>query len=136
MINRKHPILRAAIVVSAGLAALGLTALPAYAKADIYFAAGPHNVRAGKPMHLTGNAVDDNATFNRFCIQERSGHGGWHSIRCTPGAYNGGGGLNLWLRTRHRGLVLFRAVLIEGSSPKDAHPEVHLVSRAFALAVS
>jgi hypothetical protein len=136
MINRDHPILRAAVVTAVGVCTLSMTSVPAYAKSDIYFVAAPHNVHLGRHIHLTGNAVDDNATFNRFCIQQRSGHAGWRSIKCTPGSYNGGGGLNLWLRPRHRGLVLFRGVLFEGASPKDRHPGVHLVSRAFALAVS
>ncbi len=136
MTNRDRRALRAAVVAAAGVCALSLTTVPAYAKADIHFVAGPHNVRLGRPIHLTGDAVDDKASFNRFCIQRRYGHGGWHTIRCTPGSYNGGGGLNMWLRPHQRGLVLFRGVLIEGRSAKDKDPEVQLVSRAFALAVS
>lgn len=136
MINRRHRALRIAVVATVGACALGLTATPVYAKGDIYFAAGPHNAHLGKPIHLSGDAADDNATFNRFCIQQRSGHGGWHTIRCAPGAYNGGGGLNVWVRPERRGLVLFRGVLFEGASPKDRHPRTHLVSRVFALAVS
>jgi hypothetical protein len=136
MINRRHRVLRAAVVATVGACAVSLAAPPAYAKSDIYFSAGPHNARLGKPIHLSGDAVDDNARFNKFCIQRRSGHGGWHTIRCSPGSYNGGGGLNLWLRPEKRGLVLFRGVLVEAASPKDKHPEVQLVSRVFALAVS
>lgn len=136
MMHRNHWIRRAAVIAAVGVCTLGLTSVPAYAKADIYFVAGPHNVRMGRPLHLTGDAVDDNATFNTFCIQRRSGHGGWHTLRCAPGGYNEGGGLNVWLRPRQRGLVLFRGVLLEGSSPKDRSAKVHLVSRAFALAVN
>lgn len=136
MINRERRARRSGVVAVAGVCALGLMTFPASAKADIYFVAGPHNVRLGRPMHLTGDAMDDNATFNRFCVQRRFGHGGWVTIRCSPGAYDGGGGLNVWLRPRQRGLVLFRGVLVEGSSPRDAHPRVQLVSRAFALAVT
>ncbi len=137
MINRRHRALRAAVVATVGACVFGLTsAAPAYAKADIYFAAGPHNAHLGKPIHLSGEAADDNATFNRFCMQQRWGHGGWHTIRCAPGGYNGGGGLNVWVRPRQRGLTLFRGVLIEGASPVDRHSRVHLVSRVFALAVS
>lgn len=124
----------AALTVLLTVIGLGIAA-PAQAKADIRFAAGPHNARVGKPIHLSGSAIDDNATFNRFCIQQRYGQAGWHTIRCARGSYNGGGGLNVWLRPSHRGLMLFRAVLFEGRSPTDPHPRIHLVSRAFALAV-
>ena len=133
---RHNQVLRTAVVATAGACALTLAAPPAYAKADIYFSAGPHNARLGRPIHLSGDAVDDNATFNRFCIQQRFGHGGWRTIRCAPGAYNGGGGLNVWVRPKRRGLMLFRGVLFEGASPKDRHPAEHLVSRVFAVAVS
>ena len=124
------------VALTVFLAVIGLgDAVPAQAKADIRFAAGPHNARVGQPIHLSGSAVDDNATFNRFCIQQRYGHSGWHTIRCAHGSYNGGGGLNIWLRPRRRGLVLFRGVLTEGRSAADPHPRIHLVSRAFALTV-
>ena len=127
---------RPAVVVAAALCVLALTAAPAEAKSDIYFSAGPHNTRVGRPVHLSGEAVDDNATFNRFCVQRRAGHGGWHTIRCARGGYNGGGGLNIWVRPRLRGLVLFRGVLFEGASSGDRHPRACLVSRVFALAIS
>ncbi|MDI5966267.1 hypothetical protein POF50_020115 [Streptomyces sp. SL13] len=123
----------AALAVALGVLCLGIA--PAYAKSDIYFAAGPHNARLGRPVHLSGSAVDDNATFNKFCIQRRYGHGGWNTVRCAHGSYNGGGGLNVWLRPERRGLVLFRGVLLEGRSAADKHPRIHLVSRVFALAV-
>ncbi len=115
---------------------LSVVARPAMAKSDIYFAAGPHNVRVGRPIHLSGSASDDKATFNRFCIQQRSGHETWHTIRCAKGGYSGGGGLNLWLRPRRRGLTMFRGVLFEGGSAKDRHARIHLISRTFALAVA
>ncbi len=136
MTDQDRRTLRAAVVAAVSVSVLSLTTIPAYAKADIHFVASPHNVRLGRPIHLTGDALDDNATFNRFCIQQRHGHGGWRTIRCTTGAYNGGGGLNVWLRPGQRGLVLFRGVLVEGASPKDTRLRVHLVSRAFAVAVS
>lgn len=136
MTRSKRRTQRAAALVVAGVSALGLAAAPpVHARTDIHFAAGPHNARLGKPVHLSGSAVDDNATWNRFCMQKRSGHGGWHTIRCSHGAYNGGGGLNVWVRPDRRGLVLFRGVLFEGDSPRDRHPDAHLVSRVFALAV-
>jgi hypothetical protein len=136
MINRSHQALRAVVVATVGACAFSMSAPPAFAKSDIFFTAGPHNARLGRPIHLSGDAIDDSATFNRFCIQQRSGHAGWRTIRCTRGSYNGGGSLQLWVRPQRRGLVMFRGVLVEGLSPKDRHPKVHLVSRVFALAVS
>jgi hypothetical protein len=123
------------LLTAAALVGLAVTAEPALAKADIYFAAGPHNAHVGRPIHLSGSASDDNASFNRFCIQQRYGHGTWHTIRCAAGGYSGGGGLNVWLRPERRGLTLFRGVLLEGRSRSDRHARIHLISRAFALAV-
>jgi hypothetical protein len=135
MFNRNRGTMRAAVIAAVGVCAIGLASTSAWAKSSIYFAAGPHDVRMGRQIHLTGNGDDDNSTFNRFCIQERSGHGGWRTLKCSHGDYNGGGGLNMTVRAQHRGVVQFRGALVEGSSPKDKHPKVHTVSRTFSIAV-
>jgi hypothetical protein len=135
MFNRNRRSMRTAVIAAVGISVIGLASTSAWAKSDIYFSASPHNVRVGGLIHLTGDGDDDNATYNRFCIQQRSGHGDWRTLRCSHGAYNGGGGVNLSIRAQHRGAVQFRGALIEGSSPKDKHPNVHLVSRTFTIDV-
>ncbi|MCQ4083310.1 hypothetical protein NGB36_22555 [Streptomyces sp. RB6PN25] len=116
--------------------AVGLATTAASAKSDIYFVAAPHNVHLGGEIRLTGNGDDDNFTFNRFCIQQRQGRGGWQTLRCSHGQYNGGGGLNMWIRAGRRGLVQFRGALVEGTSPTDKHPKTHLTSRVFEVDVN
>ncbi|MDF3290365.1 hypothetical protein [Streptomyces silvisoli] len=135
MFNRSRGTLRAAVIAAVGISTIGLASTSAWAKSDIYFSAGPHDVRVGKLIHLTGNGDDDNSTYNRFCIQERSGHGSWRTLRCSRGDYNGGGGINMSIRAQHRGVVQFRGALVEGSSPKDKHPKVRLFSRTFSIDV-
>ncbi|PWI41862.1 hypothetical protein [Streptomyces sp. ICBB 8177] len=135
MIHRNRRTLRLAVVAASGLCALGLAAGTASAKSGIYFSAGPHNVRLGSLIHATGHGEDDNATFNKFCVQERSGGSAWKTLRCSRGSYNGGGSVSISTRAERRGVVSLRGVLLEGSSPKDNHPKVRLTSRVFALAV-
>lgn len=136
MINSNRRVLRAGVIAIVSASAVGLAATAASAKSDIYFVAAPHNVHLGREIRLTGNGDDDNFTFNRFCVQERQGRGGWQTLRCSPGHYNGGGGLNLWIRAQRRGVEQFRGALVEGSSPTDKHPKTHLTSRVFEVVVN
>ncbi|MDF3302525.1 hypothetical protein [Streptomyces tropicalis] len=120
--------LRGAAVGSVAVAAIGLAAAGAWAKSDISFTAGPHTVRPGSSVHLAGQGEDDNSTYNRFCVQERSGKGAWVTVRCSRGAYNGGGSLRFSVHPAHRGLWQFRGVLTEASSPTSGHTWIHQVS--------
>ncbi|MER6075230.1 hypothetical protein ABT187_41870 [Streptomyces sp. NPDC001817] len=135
MFNPHRHSLRAAVIASVGISAIGLASTSAWAKADIYFTASPNAVHVGKLIHLTGHGDDDNSTYNRFCIQERSGHGGWRTLKCSHGDYNGGGSLNMSTRAQHRGAVHFRGVLTESLSPQDKHPKVYQVSRTSTIDV-
>lgn len=135
MNNRKRRSLRAAVIATVGVCALALATTTASAKSDMHFAAAPHSVHLGDRIHATGHAEDDAATFNRFCIQQRSGRSGWQTIRCSKGAYHGGGGLNITIRAERRGVLQLRGVLFEGSSPRDPRPRIHSVSRTFAIGV-
>ncbi|AEW93244.1 hypothetical protein SCATT_08730 [Streptantibioticus cattleyicolor NRRL 8057 = DSM 46488] len=135
MKNRKRQSLRVAVVAAIGVTAFGLATTTASAKSDMYFAAGPHTVHVGGRIHAGGRATDDNYTFNRFCIQQRAGRGGWRTTACSRGAYHGGGWLNLGIRAQHRGILQLRGVLTEGASPQDKHPRIREVSRTFAIDV-
>ena len=90
--------LRGMAVGTVAVATIGLGAAGAWAKSDISFTAGPHSVRHGAAVHLVGQGEDDNSTYNRFCVQERSGNGGWVTLRCSSGGYNAGGSLNFSVR--------------------------------------
>ena len=135
MFNPHRRSVRAAVIAAVGISAIGLAGTSAWAKTDIYFAAGPHTVHVGKLIHITGHGDDDNSNYNRFCVQERSGREGWRTLKCSRGDYNGGGSLNMSIRAQYRGVVHFRGVLTEGSSPKDKHPKVYQVSRTSTIDV-
>ncbi|PWI45038.1 hypothetical protein CK485_07650 [Streptomyces sp. ICBB 8177] len=115
-------------VGTVAVTAVGLTAAGAWAKSDISFTAGPHTVRLGASVRLVGNGGDDDSTYNRFCVQERSGKGAWVTLRCSHGAYYGGGSLNFTVRPAHRGRLQFRGILTEASSPMSRHVSIHQAS--------
>ncbi|MFF8592335.1 hypothetical protein ACF061_12955 [Streptomyces sp. NPDC015220] len=127
--------LRGTAVGTVAAAALGLAAAGAWAKSDISFTAGPHSVRLGSSVHLAGHGADDNSTYNRFCVQERSGTGKWVTSRCSSGAYNGGGSLKFSVRPSHRGQWQFRGVLTEASSRTSRHTWIHQVSSTVTVRV-
>ncbi|MFI2641838.1 hypothetical protein [Streptomyces sp. NPDC018610] len=120
--------LRGTVIGAVAAATVGLAAAGAWAKSDISFTAGPHTVRLGSSVHLAGNGTDDNSTYNRFCVQERSGTGKWVTLRCSSGGYNGGGSLKFSVRPAHRGQWQFRGVLTEASSRTSRHTSIHQVS--------
>ncbi|MFD9789868.1 hypothetical protein ACFWXK_02835 [Streptomyces sp. NPDC059070] len=124
MRNRRTA-LRGAVAGTMATAALVLAAGGASAKSDISFDAGPRTARLGAAVHLAGHGSDDNSTYNRFCVQQRSGSGGWVNVRCSRGGYNGGGSLDLTVRPSHRGQWQYRAVLTEASSPTSKRQWIH-----------
>lgn len=128
--------LRGMAVGTVAAATLGLGAAGAWAKSDISFTAGPHSVRHGAAVHLVGQGEDDNSTYNRFCVQERSGNGGWVTLRCSSGGYNAGGSLDFSVRPSHRGQVQFRGVITEAPSKASRHTSIHLASAIKRVLVS
>ncbi|MFQ6144274.1 hypothetical protein ACLMNJ_14500 [Streptomyces seoulensis] len=127
--------LRGTAVGTAAAAAIGLAAAGAWAKSDLSFTAGPHTVRLGSSVRLAGHGADDNATFNRFCVQQRSGKGKWATLRCSAGDYNGGGSLKFSVRPAHRGQWQLRGVLTEASSRTSRHTWIHQVSPTVTVRV-
>ncbi|MEV6013254.1 hypothetical protein AB0M29_41650 [Streptomyces sp. NPDC051976] len=128
--------LRGMAVGSVAVAAIGLGAAGAWAKSDISFSAGPHTVRYGSAVHLVGQGEDDNSTYNRYCVQQRSGNGGWVTLRCSRGGYNAGGSLNFSVRPSHRGQVQFRGIITEAPSKTSRHTSIHLASAIKRVLVS
>lgn len=120
--------LRGTAVGTVAVAAIGLGAAGAWAKSDIAFSAGPASVHHGSSVRLAGQGEDDNSTYNRFCVQSRSGRGAWVTLRCSRGGYNGGGSLNFSVRPAHKGTWQFRGVLTEAPSRTSRHVSVHLAS--------
>lgn len=110
VLNRRAA--RAAVVAAAGLAALGLSAVTASAKADYAFKASPHSVKVGGRVHLKGYAEKDDDLFQKFCVQEQHGRG-WHTLKCAHGAVFDGGSVDTWVKTTHRGTLHFRGALYE-----------------------
>ncbi|MEU6175565.1 hypothetical protein ABZ832_27105 [Streptantibioticus parmotrematis] len=122
-------------VGTVALTTVGLAAAGAWAKSDLSFTAGPHSVRLGSSVHLVGEGGDDNSSYNRFCVQERSGKGAWVTLRCSHGGYNGGGSLNFTVRPAHRGTVQFRGMLTEADSPTSRHTVIEQTSSTVTVRV-
>ncbi|MGP9023025.1 hypothetical protein ACT1U9_32055 [Streptomyces sp. BR1] len=135
IMRNRRAALRGTVVGTAAAATIALAAGGAWAKSDITFAAGPHNARLGSAIHLAGHGADDNSTYNRFCVQQRSGSGGWVTLRCSHGGYNGGGKLDFTVRAAHRGQWQYRAVLTEASSPTSKHIRIHQISQVKTVQV-
>ncbi|MEU5431924.1 hypothetical protein AB0G73_00940 [Streptomyces sp. NPDC020719] len=136
MITRnRRTALRGAAVGTMAAATIALAAGGAWAKSDITFTAGPRTARLGSAVHLAGHGMDDNSTYNRFCVQQRSGSGGWVTVRCSHGGYNGGGRLDFTVRPAHRGQWQYRAVLTEASSPTSKHTRIHQTSQVKTVQV-
>ncbi|MCK7624271.1 hypothetical protein MUU72_14370 [Streptomyces sp. RS10V-4] len=130
----QHRALRAALVGAIAAGSLALAAAPASAKSSLAFAAGPHTVRPGGVVRATGKATDDNASFNKVCVQQRRG-ATWHNVACSKPARHTGGTVNAAVRARQRGALPLRAVLFEGRFANDAHPRVRSVSRTVTVTV-
>ncbi|KUL36805.1 hypothetical protein ADL22_23120 [Streptomyces sp. NRRL F-4489] len=135
MTCHQHRALRTALIGAVAAGSLALATAPASAKSSLTFTAGPRAVRLGGVVHATGKASDDNASFNKVCVQQRRGSAAWHNVVCSKPARHTGGTVNATVRARQRGHLQLRAVLFEGRSPNDLHPRARSVSRTFTVTV-
>ncbi|WP_438483994.1 hypothetical protein [Streptomyces sp. S186] len=133
----RHPrrTLHSALIGALAVTSWGAATAPASAKSSLSFAAGPRSVGQGGLVRATARASDDNATFNRVCVQQRWTAVAWRNVACSKPARHAGGAVNATLRAKARGRIQLRAVLLEGRSPQDKHPRTRSVSRPVTITV-
>ncbi|MEK2478929.1 hypothetical protein [Streptomyces noursei] len=127
--------LHCALIGAVAVTSLGVTAGPASAKSSLSFTAGPRSVGLGGLVRAAAKASDDNATFNKVCVQQRWSATAWHNVACSKPARHAGGAVNVTLRVKQRGHLQLRAALFEGRSAQDQHPKTRSTSRPITVTV-
>ncbi|MEU5087713.1 hypothetical protein [Streptomyces sp. NPDC021356] len=116
---------RLAVTGALGLASLALAAVPAHAKGDIDITA-PHKAGVGKTFTVSAHGSDDDAVYQRICLQERTAGHAWHQVACGATVARDTGKdarATVRLKSRHHRTFEFRAVMYSLTGPHDHHPK-------------
>lgn len=103
----------AAAVVAMAATGLALSAGTASAKSDVAVGVSSYSVPVGHTLQVSASGGSDVAGFLiQLCIDERTGNGGWRTIRCTPAQSQRHESLRLAFNASPRGKLQFRARLV------------------------
>ncbi|KIZ16008.1 hypothetical protein [Streptomyces natalensis] len=113
---------RVAVIGALGLASVTLAAGPAFAKGGVEITA-PHTARVGKTFTVAAHGDDDAAGYLRVCLEGRSAGTAWHRVTCGAVVDTGAEArVTAHIKTAHRGVLHYRAVLYGLTGPHDRHP--------------
>lgn len=118
----------AAVGLVAAAATIGAAA-PAFAKSDISISIWPLTARAGQSVHVAVSGGDDGEPpMQQLCVDARTPHGTWHTLRCHIVDATTGATLLCELRMSHPGTELLRGQLLIPRNARDKHPWVDRTS--------